>query len=285
MNIRANIPNMNLIGVYSILNTITGKRYVGSTAISFDARLKQHLTLLNTGKHTSRHLQSSWNKHGESAFEFVVEEICGVENVLIREQYFLDYYKSYDDRFGYNILPKAGSHLGAKRTEESKKKMGAWKRLPELCSKLSELSKKNFTPEMKEKLLAASRGRIVSDETRAKMKAGHARARSNPEVIARMATAQLGKKHSSEHIEKCRLARIGKHHSPEWNEKIRISNLGKKRSPEVCAKISAAQKGRKLSPQHSAKLHSKNGTPEVEAKRIASLKKTVALRKQALALN
>jgi len=259
MNIRANIPDMNLIGVYSIINTVNGKRYVGSTAISFSARLGQHEVLLRAGKHTSRHLQSAWVKYGAESFQFCVEEICDASNVLIREQYFLDFYKSYNDEFGYNILPKAGSHLGAKRTDESKKKMGKWKRTAELGAKISEALKgRKLSQEHVEKM----RGRKFSEETRAKMKAGHARARSNPEVIARMAAAQKGKKHSAEHIVNRVSKVIGKKHSPEWIEAIRRGNVGKKRSEESKSNIRAAQ-----------------------SKRIESLKKTVALRKMALALN
>jgi len=230
------MPDMNLIGVYSIINIFNGKRYVGSTAISFEARLSQHEALLRAGKHTSRHLQSAWDKYGQDSFQFCAEEVCNASDVLIREQYFLDFYKSYNDEFGYNILPKAGSHLGAKRTEESKKKMSAWIRTPEIGRKISNAIKGR---KLSAEHIAKMKGKKFSEETRAKMRAAHAN--KSQETLLKMSLAQIGKKHSPETCLKMSIARKGKKHSKEWCDAISKSLTGKPRSEQAKSNIRAAQ--------------------------------------------
>ena len=51
-------------------------------------------------------------------------EYCTKENVLEREQYYIDILKPV-----YNIVEKAGSTLGYKHTDASKAKMKNWQRI------------------------------------------------------------------------------------------------------------------------------------------------------------
>ena len=106
-------------GIYVITNIKNNKKYIGS-ANNFKLRFGKHRRLLRTNKHHSRHLQNAYNMDGESSFTFAILELTTeLEN---REQYYLDYYKSYDNRFGYNISPTAYNNTGIKRSEEYKKK-------------------------------------------------------------------------------------------------------------------------------------------------------------------
>jgi hypothetical protein len=87
--------------VYRILNTITGKSYVG---ISHNAkrRKKNHFERLKAGIHHSSKLQNSFNKHGELAFQFeILEQDIPVELSLDRERYWIKTLNSY--RNGYNM--------------------------------------------------------------------------------------------------------------------------------------------------------------------------------------
>lgn len=90
-------------GVYMITNTVNGKLYIGSTRDCFKTRWKTHLKKLRNGTHPNAHLQSAFLKYGDSNFMLTVVEVCDKESVLDREQYYLDYYKSYDREIGYNI--------------------------------------------------------------------------------------------------------------------------------------------------------------------------------------
>lgn len=110
-------------GVYCILNTVDGKRYVGSAGTSIKGRWKNHIAALKNGKHGSRYLQRAWNKYGEDKFRFIVLAICLRSQCLIVEQKYIDHFKSADSRFGYNLSPKASSTLGVKYSEEYRKKM------------------------------------------------------------------------------------------------------------------------------------------------------------------
>lgn len=107
-------------GVYRICNIVTGKVYIGS-GISIRVRRDDHFRKLIAGKHGNRYLQRAWNKYGDRSFTFETIERCTVELLLTREQYWMDYHRSYDPAFGYNLSPTAGSVLGIKHSEEFKR--------------------------------------------------------------------------------------------------------------------------------------------------------------------
>lgn len=98
---------LDKIGVYKILNLANDKFYIGSTTQSFKKRCVQHYSDLVRGVHKNSYLKYSWNKHGESNFKFEILEFCDKEETLEKEQYWLDFTKSYDKNIGYNINPKA----------------------------------------------------------------------------------------------------------------------------------------------------------------------------------
>ena len=111
-------------GVYVITNTINNKVYIGSTISGFKKRIKEHLYELIKNRHHSDHLQKAYNKYGGDSFEFSVLEICDKEIIIEREQFYLDKYKSYQRKNGYNILEKAYNSQGYKHTEETLKLIG-----------------------------------------------------------------------------------------------------------------------------------------------------------------
>jgi group I intron endonuclease len=87
--------------IYAILNLKTKKLYIGSTN-NFSRRKNQHIKDLNRNKHHSTKLQNAWNKYSEKMFHFVIIETLSEEdNIMEREQYYMDLYKSYDK--GYNV--------------------------------------------------------------------------------------------------------------------------------------------------------------------------------------
>lgn len=91
-------------GVYLITNLENNKIYVGSTTNSFKERWMTHIQKLRSNKHPNQHLQSSFNKYGENKFKFSILEVqTNIQTILEREQYYLDFYKSYDRNIGYNI--------------------------------------------------------------------------------------------------------------------------------------------------------------------------------------
>ena len=118
------IESKCISGVYKIVNKINGKIYVGST-VDLEKRKREHFNDLKGNKHCNKHLQRAFNKYNkEDNFIFeILEYVEDLHSLVVREQYYMDLYKSYDAKYGYNICIKADSRLGVKHTEESKKKM------------------------------------------------------------------------------------------------------------------------------------------------------------------
>lgn len=134
-------------GIYLITNKINNKHYVGSTH-NFTSRWKGHKSMLNRNVHFNSHLQASWNKYGESAFEFsILEEIDSSledldEKLIIQEEYYILKYDCIKN--GYNTRLKCNTNSGLKWSEESKKKFSEYRKnhiVKEAVNALNECAK------------------------------------------------------------------------------------------------------------------------------------------------
>lgn len=85
------------------------------------------------------------------------------------------------------------------------------------------------------------RGRKLSDETRAKMKAAKKGYAMSPEDRARAAKTRTGQKRSDEAKAKMRAAKLGKKQKPEHVAARTAKIRGRKAPPEECARKSAAR--------------------------------------------
>ena len=138
-----------LSGIYSFTNKTTGKRYIGQT-VYLNGRKGDHLLNLRRNQHDNDYLQKAFNKYGEEDFIFEVLEVVpkledGINDkvkLTEREQYWMDFYKSYEEDFGYNINPSASINYMSGRTH---------------------------TPEARKKISEAAKLRIVPQETRDKI--------------------------------------------------------------------------------------------------------------------
>jgi group I intron endonuclease len=117
------LTESNESGIYKIKNLVNEKVYIGS-AKCFKNRKREHLKLLRHNKHYNFHLQSSWNKYGESNFEFQIVQTVDDLNLLAKtETYWIRFFDSANKNKGYNLVPTGFNMLGYKHTEESKSKM------------------------------------------------------------------------------------------------------------------------------------------------------------------
>ena len=80
---------MILSGIYKIINEKSGMFYIGSS-INIKERFNQHMRQLKSKNHFNDKLQKAFNKYGLLSFKFEVIEYIDVENLLIKEQYYLD---------------------------------------------------------------------------------------------------------------------------------------------------------------------------------------------------
>lgn len=134
-------------GIYSITNIVNNKKYIGSTAKSFNSRWKKHITNLKNGGHASHHLQNSWNKYGENNFEFKIEEVVdSLENLLNLERDYIAKYDSYNNGYNENPDPNFSPMLNKNTQEKVSEGMKKyWERLKE------ELSEDEYKKLCKEK--------------------------------------------------------------------------------------------------------------------------------------
>jgi len=223
-------------GVYEIVNTINGKKYIGSS-VDVNKRLWTHQQKLRKNCHRNQHLQRSWNKHSEDNFKFnILTTAKGIKDLIPLEQRFLD--KSEDV---YNIRPRAENCLGIKHSKETKRKMSlartGKKHSKKTRKKMSEnnpkywLGKKRLE-ETKQKIGEANKDRKLSEE-----------AKQNLREVKKGNKYALGYIHSKEARQKISEARKGKKLSKETKQKLREANKGKKLSEETKRKIGEASKG------------------------------------------
>ena len=147
--------------IYIITNLVNNRVYVGS-AVDFPQRRQVHLHHLRKNKHHSPILQAAFNKYKEENFIFsILEKVKSKETLVSREQFYIDLLNPY-----YNCSPTAGSPLGVKHSDVSRKNMSdAHKALTKeqrnhkqncncfICAKRSSYwSGKTRTEETKEKL-------------------------------------------------------------------------------------------------------------------------------------
>lgn len=109
---------MKETGIYYILNRITGKCYVGSSATNIQKRWLIHKYDLEKGKHDNSRFQNAWNKYGHDNFEFSVLEIIEPKDCISREQFYIDNIKPE-----YNIDLIAGSRLGSSHSKATRDKI------------------------------------------------------------------------------------------------------------------------------------------------------------------
>lgn len=111
------------MGIYRITNKVSGKIYIGSSTDILQ-RIKKHFKELRTGNHRNRHLQSSFNLYGETAFEFdTVEYIDDDSDLISREQYWIDSI-SLDKLYNMNsIADKPPSWKGKTHSAQTREKL------------------------------------------------------------------------------------------------------------------------------------------------------------------
>jgi group I intron endonuclease len=159
-------------GIYQILNTTNGKRYIGS-AVNLERRKLEHWSQLRRGVHHNPHLQAAWDKYGEATFTFDIFLTCEKHELIDYEQLCID-----EETPGYNICLTAGNCLGRPMSDETKLKLSAAhmgkKFSAESIAKRSATVKghpgymlgKKQSAEAKQKITDSLKGRTCSAETR-----------------------------------------------------------------------------------------------------------------------
>ncbi len=229
------------IGIYQIQNKISGKVYIGQSQ-DVEYRLKDHLRLLKNNKHPNVHLQNSFNKHGESNFEFKILEKVPVEFLTQHEQYWLDVKKEYYSAGVYNIgtcadCPCRGIKRGSPTEEHRRKNSEGTKRA--YAEGRKTCWNKGLTKEID--------GRINYIASRSSKFWGN-RCKS-AEHRKNIGLALRGRYLTEEHKQNLSKATVGKKRKPftrEHKEKLSIAKIGKKLPPRSKEYIQKLKVGHKL---------------------------------------
>lgn len=112
-----NIDLKGKMGIYQIVNLIDGKKYVGSSKNLYNRKSK-HIYTLRTNSHRNCYLQRAFNKYGEVNFSFeIIEFVSTEEELLPREQYYIELYQVCDRDKGYNLIVDATRHIPSEETK------------------------------------------------------------------------------------------------------------------------------------------------------------------------
>lgn len=251
-----------MIGIYKITNQVNRKVYIGQ---SWDIEKRYNWSSEEDvlKRSTNSHLKSSFKKYGLENFSFeVLYETTQVESLdedmiqlklNMMEMSYIDHFKSYDPKYGYN---KTYGGEGGRPTEETRRKK-------------SESTKGNNNPmygknpfskktqeEMniiKKKISESNIGRNVSEETRKKISEANKGMRHSEETKRKLSDINKGKKLSEETKRKIREA--NKNISEETRRKI--SEAVKKNleeNPETRKKLSEKSKGKRHSEETKRKI-------------------------------
>jgi group I intron endonuclease len=178
-------------GIYGFLCQSNNKLYIGSS-IDLSTRFNNHIK----GFKSNILLQRAINKYNLQDFYFIIFEYCEPEELLSREQFYLDEIKPE-----FNILKTAGSLLGYKHTEESIAKMSEIK---------TGQNNPNFgiTPTAETKALISETKKGENNPMFGKTGESHPRfgTTHSAESIAKISAAKKGKSPSAETIAKFSLA-------------------------------------------------------------------------------
>lgn len=165
-----------MIGIYSILNKINRKIYIGSS-IDIEKRIKEHKTELKGGYHKNKHLTDSYNKYGLESFEFEVLEECEEQFLHSQENFWCNMLNSYNRNYGYNI-EIVTPHGSRRIAEETKVKLSNIRKEQYKDPSNNPFFGKKHSEETKAKISASGRGKKKkpwSEETRKKILESRAR--------------------------------------------------------------------------------------------------------------
>jgi group I intron endonuclease len=184
--------------IYKLVNTINGKLYIGQTILSFNRRFKN-----GKGYDGCLAIARAIKKYGKEQFQYEVLCVCSdQETANYLERAYIKEFNSMDFLIGYNI--REGGFNG-KISPETRQKMSmaakGRKLSDEHKDKISaSLTGKKHTNESKFKLSKLLTGVILSQETKQKMSFSKKKMfEENPEIALKISRARKGIVFSEEH--------------------------------------------------------------------------------------
>lgn len=208
---------MKTSGVYWIYQVSRDRAvYVGSSK-ELERRLKDHRHTLDNGTHFNRYLQRCWGKYGYSDFQFLILELCPVDNLVNREQFWMD-----------ALSPTCNVAVSAEAPNRGRR----------------------LSQEHRDKISESWKTRVVSDKTRSRISQsliGKTKGRKrSPEQILKNSLGHKDLPGHSQSVEtRSRISNtlMGHIHSEETKAKIGEKSRGRIFAKESLKKMSDSKKG------------------------------------------
>lgn len=196
--------------IYQIVNKVSKRKYIGSTVRPLRYRTAEHFKALGKKKVHTKEFIDDFVQHGQESFEVeVIEEIVLTGDDLVdkvkileREQWYLD---NWEHEYNENVI--AGSRLGSKSTEETKRKLSEnlrkrWKDV-EYREKMVKTWKEGWrNPKLREKRIENMEKLWESEEYREKQRLSREELNKDPEYILKLGKLSKERWQNEEYREK-----------------------------------------------------------------------------------
>lgn len=108
--------------IYKATNVINGKVYIGQTTNTLEYRKSQHFRETRSEKKKNSYFHNAIAKYGEENFIFEqIDSAANMDELNEKEQYWIQFYDSTNENFGYN-LDSGGKNC--RKAESTKQKIG-----------------------------------------------------------------------------------------------------------------------------------------------------------------
>lgn len=222
----------NNSGIYKITLIEDNRCYIGS-AVNIEDRWYNHKKAVSSCK-KGQVITRALRKYGIDSFKWEILEYCNIDNLISREQFYLDKIRPFaDEGRGFNVRKIADSNLGVKFSDETKKLQSDQRRgklkSKETKRKMSEVWH-NSRDEKYYKLLSE---RMSGDKNPSKRK----------DVREKISRSNKGKKWKDSPIRKENHIKLHSYlkkeqwKDSEYRDKMLKTHIGSKRSEEQKANM------------------------------------------------
>ena len=246
--------------IYCITNSITGKKYVGQSTQSIEARWRQHCSL-HSG---CRVIKNAILKYGIDAFSIEKIAIAESQSELdILEQFWISKLNTISPN-GYNL--SSGGNGAGKMSDESKEIMRALAKRPHRLVQFNEMIN---NPDVIAKQTAGKIERWADPSNKKRYGAAIKISLNKPDVKERRSIAMREAWSKPENKMKLLLAQSACH-TKEAEAKRAVSMINAWNEPGAREKRAAAIRAAKSTPEFKARYAATNALPEVKSRRSAA---------------
>jgi group I intron endonuclease len=108
---------MKLGKIYLITNDINSKVYIGQTIQSLNKRFNGHCCYSKSDRSINMYIKRAIHKYGRNHFSISLIEECPIDKMNEREQYWINYYNSYNEGYNLTLGGQESNHFSLNKLE------------------------------------------------------------------------------------------------------------------------------------------------------------------------